>query len=70
MAPTALELILDELAIRQLLARLAQAADDRDAASYRACPADRVRAEPSEAAAPVPAEAYARASMSRLSHAN
>lgn len=70
MAATALELVVDELAIRKLLARLAQAADDRDAAGYRACLAEAVRAEPSEEAAPVAAEAYARASMSRLSRAN
>ena len=47
-AATALELVVDELAIRKLLARLAQAADDRDAAGYRACLTDSVRAAPSK----------------------
>ncbi|HEV7257927.1 MAG TPA: nuclear transport factor 2 family protein [Bosea sp. (in: a-proteobacteria)] len=70
MAATALELVVDELAIRKLLARLAQAADDRDAAGYRACLAETVRAEPSEEAAPIPADDYVRASMARLSRAH
>jgi hypothetical protein len=67
MLPIEMEIALDELAIRKLLARLAQAADDRDEAAYTGCLARTVRADPSEEANSVPADAYARASMARLS---
>src|SRR3954447_22988431 len=55
----------DELEIMRLLARLAQAVDDRDANAYRDCLADEVvclvsDASPNEVWRPVPREAYAR----------
>ena len=55
----------DELEIMRLLARLAQAVDDRDADAYRDCLADEVvclvsDASPNEVWRPVPREAYAR----------
>ncbi|SIQ24669.1 nuclear transport factor 2 family protein [Bosea sp. TND4EK4] len=70
MIPVAMEMALHDLAIRQLLARLAQAADDRDEATYLACLAGTVRPAPSGGAAPVPAETYMRAAMARLSRAD
>lgn len=56
----------DELAIRNLVARLAQAADDRDETSYRACLAQTVTANIEGKLLHVPAAEYARASIARL----
>ena len=62
----------DELEIMRLLARLAQAVDDRDADAYRDCLADEVvclvsDASPNEVWRPVPREAYARRAVESVS---
>ena len=62
----------DELEIMRLLARLAQAVDDRDANAYRDCLADEVvclvsDASPNEVWRPVPREAYARRAVESVS---
>lgn len=54
----------DELEILRLVARLAQASDDRDENAYQECFADSVR---SARDATISAEAYARQAMARLS---
>jgi ketosteroid isomerase-like protein len=62
----------DELEIMRLLARLAQAVDDRDADAYRDCLADEVvclvlDTSPNEGWRAVPGEAYARRSVESVS---
>ncbi len=62
----------DELEIMRLLARLAQAVDDRDADAYRACLADEVvclvsGTSPKEVWRAVPGEAYARQAVESVS---
>src|SRR5206468_10107150 len=62
----------DELEIMRLLARLAQAVDDRDADAYRDCLADEVvclvsDASPNEVWRAVPREAYARRAVESVS---
>ena len=62
----------DELEIMRLLARLAQAVDDRDADAYRDCLADEVvclvsDASPNEVWRAVPGEAYARRAVESVS---
>lgn len=59
----------DELAILRLLARLAQASDDRDERAYRACLADRVQADADGSGSPVAASDYASAAITRVSGA-
>jgi SnoaL-like domain len=62
----------DELEIMRLLARLAQAVDDRDADAYRDCLADEVVClvsdpSPNEVWRAVPREAYARRAVESVS---
>lgn len=57
----------DEWAIYTLVARLARAADDRDAAAYRDTLADAVWVDAPEETAPIAAEDYVHAAMQRLS---
>jgi ketosteroid isomerase-like protein len=62
----------DELEIMRLLARLAQAVDDRDADAYRDCLADEVvclvsEASPNEGWRAMPGEAYARRAVESVS---
>jgi ketosteroid isomerase-like protein len=62
----------DELEIMRLLARLAQAVDDRDADAYRDCLADEVvclvpGSSPDEVWRAVPGEAYARQAVESVS---
>ena len=62
----------DELEIMRLLARLAQAVDDRDAEAYRDCLADEVvclvsDASPNEVWRAVSREAYARQAVESVS---
>lgn len=58
----------DELEILRLVARLAQASDDRDGPAYRACFADSVRGGSSGGLdATLSAEDYAREAVARLS---
>ena len=62
----------DELEIMRLLARLAQAVDDRDADAYRDCLADEVvclvsDASPNEVWRAVPRQAYARRAVESMS---
>ena len=62
----------DELEIMRLLARLAQAVDDRDADAYRDCLADEVvclvpEPSPNEVWRAVPGEAYARQAVESVS---
>ncbi len=62
----------DELEIMRLLARLAQAVDDRDADAYRDCLADEVLCPVSEPSSnegwrAVPGEAYARRAVESVS---
>jgi hypothetical protein len=62
----------DELEIMRLLARLAQAVDDRDADAYRDCLADEVvclvsDTSPNEVWRPMPREAYARRAVESVS---
>jgi len=58
----------DELAILKLVARLAQAADDRDEEAYRACLASEVQGgPPGTHEAAIPANCYAKASIARVS---
>ncbi|APR80458.1 Hypothetical protein A7982_05805 [Minicystis rosea] len=58
----------DELAILRLVARLAQASDDRDETAYRVCFADTVQSgSPGGLTATIPAEEYARQAIARLS---
>jgi hypothetical protein len=59
----------DELAILNLVARLAQAADDRNEAAYRACLAPWVWTDVGGERRDVPADEYVRASMTRLARA-
>jgi hypothetical protein len=59
----------EESEVYKVAARLAQAADDRDAAAYRACLADRIWTDSSRQSPPIAAEQYVRDSMSRLSRA-
>lgn len=62
---------MDETAIRKLLFRLAEAADNRDEPAYRACLASTVRKGAAGDNGPsVPAESYARASIALLSRAD
>jgi hypothetical protein len=62
----------DELEIMRLLARLAQAVDDRDAEAYRDCLADDVvclvpGTSPNEVRRAMPGEAYARQAVESVS---
>src|SRR5258708_15858039 len=62
----------DELEIMRLLARLAQAVDDRDADAYRDCLADEVvclvsDTSPNEVWGAMPGEAYARRAVESVS---
>jgi len=62
----------DELEIMRLLARLAQAVDDRDADAYRDCLAEEVvclvsDGSPNEVWRAVPKEAYARRAVESVS---
>lgn len=59
-------LAMDELAIRKLVARLAQATDDRDEAAYRSCLDDTVTVgHAEEDASVVPAATYAHDAIRR-----
>jgi hypothetical protein len=60
----------NELAILNLVARLAQAADDRNEAAYRACLAPWVWTDVGGEQRDVPADEYVRASMTRLARAD
>lgn len=57
---------IEEWAIFQLAARLAQAADDRDLPAYQACLADAIWTGSPGEAAPIAADTYARDAMRRL----
>lgn len=58
--------VLDEAAILKLVARLAQASDDRDAAVYRSCFADTVSGGTAGETVVTPADDYVRDAMNRL----
>ncbi|MCB8823344.1 nuclear transport factor 2 family protein [Microvirga rosea] len=57
---------IDDLAIRNLVARLAQAADDRDETSYRACLAQTVSTNVEGKLLQISADDYAHAAIARL----
>jgi len=56
----------EEVAILKLVARLAQASDDRDSNAYRACFADAIASGASDETVMVPADDYVRDAMARL----